>query len=102
MNRLALVVAAALAGATLSMGALAADIPVKEPPRLVAPFSWTGFYVGAHVGGAWSSIDTSNPDPLNTVFTLNHPFASQDASSWIWGAQAGYNLQFNQVVIGVE
>jgi outer membrane immunogenic protein len=102
MNRLNLAVAVALSTAALSSFAVAADIPVKAPPRLVAPFSWTGFYVGAHVGGAWSSIDTWSTDPLSTTFSVNYPFAVQEASSWIWGAQAGYNLQFNQVVIGVE
>jgi hypothetical protein len=30
--------------------AMAADMPLKAPPP-VAIFSWTGCYVGAHVGG---------------------------------------------------
>jgi outer membrane immunogenic protein len=35
----------------------AADLPVKAPP-VVAPFSWTGCYVGVYVGGAWSDGGT--------------------------------------------
>ena len=47
-----------LAGASLavlSLGAAnAADMPVKYVPP--APmFNWSGFYVGAHVGGTWGT-----------------------------------------------
>ena len=43
--------------------ALAADMPVKAaPPAPVAPiYNWTGFYIGAHVGGAWSDTDWFYP-----------------------------------------
>jgi outer membrane immunogenic protein len=43
----------ALGGLALAGPALAADLPVKAPP-VVAPavFSWTGCYIGGHVGGA--------------------------------------------------
>jgi len=36
----------------------AADMPVKAPPPLPPPvpvFSWTGFYVGGNIGGAWGN-----------------------------------------------
>jgi len=38
--------------------AVAADLPTMKgpppaPPAPVEIFSWTGFYIGAHVGGAW-------------------------------------------------
>src|SRR5258708_20998257 len=46
-----------LAGASLVLGlgvpALAADLPVKASPRkaqVVAPYSWTGWYIGANAG----------------------------------------------------
>ena len=32
-------------------GALAADMPVKAPPPPPPPPSWSGFYLGADVGG---------------------------------------------------
>ena len=35
--------------------ASAADLPRKAPPPVVAaplPFSWSGFYIGGHIGGA--------------------------------------------------
>ncbi len=36
--------------------ALAADLPVKAPPPVVAPmFNWSGFYIGAN--GGWGRSD---------------------------------------------
>ena len=32
---------------------LPARMPVKAPVIAPAPFSWTGFYLGIHGGGAW-------------------------------------------------
>lgn len=46
--------------------ALAADLPRKAPvyaPPPPPPFSWTGFYVGAAAGAAWTKADVT----LNTV-----------------------------------
>jgi len=49
-------------GAFLNVGvtyaAVAADPPVKAPvyPRSVKPpYDWSGLYLGANVGGAWSN-----------------------------------------------
>ena len=89
----------------LSLGAAtfqatAADLarrPVVAPAPVVVPvFSWTGFYVGANVGGAWSSttitsnITGANWKPSNTTF--------------IGGGQLGYNYQWpgSNWVIGAE
>jgi len=59
---------AALAAVTLAMAgpcAFAADYPVRAPvrapvaaPPVVAPiplYNWTGFYIGANIGGAWET-----------------------------------------------
>jgi outer membrane immunogenic protein len=42
--------------------AMAADMPVKaRPPVVVAEvFSWTGFYIGGDVGGAWGRDDVTH------------------------------------------
>lgn len=46
---------ASAAAITLSTGALAADLPIRGPALAPAPvfvaMNWTGFYVGAQVGG---------------------------------------------------
>jgi outer membrane immunogenic protein len=57
--------------------------------------NWSGFYVGAHVGGAWS--DTDWRSITASTFDL-----SQSASSVIGGAQAGFQHQFGNVVAGIE
>src|SRR5438128_12643975 len=67
-----LLLASAAAGALALAGpALAADIPVKAPPA-VAPvpvFTWTGCYIGGHVGFAGAQKYYSlTPVEANTVF----------------------------------
>jgi outer membrane immunogenic protein len=57
MNKIAIGVAtiAAVVGAP----ALAADMPVKAPPRAPAPiYSWTGWYVGGNVGYGWGHANS--------------------------------------------
>ena len=63
MRRSILAIASA---SLLSCGlANAADMPVKARPLPPPPpvFSWTGFYIGAHVGGAWGTTEST----LNSV-----------------------------------
>jgi outer membrane immunogenic protein len=44
-----------------SQQSLAADLPVKVP--YVAPvWSWTGFYIGGHLGGAWERKEWQTAD----------------------------------------
>jgi len=63
----------------------AADLAVKAPiykaaPPVVTYYSWTGCYVGGHVGGLWAKKDwtLAPPDP---AFALG----SHDANSWLGG-----------------
>src|SRR5262249_51067999 len=73
--------------------AMAADLPVKAPAMIAAPaFSWTGFYIGAHVGYGWGTIESTNVNG-------NAPFPpgsshSTDVNGILGGVQAGYNYQF--------
>lgn len=89
---------AALAGLGLVQAAAAADIPMRAAPAYkaapMAPaFSWTGFYVGAHVGGAWGNSEWTFPGFFD---------ASINTAGFIGGGQAGYNWQINQIVFGIE
>ena len=63
------------------------------PAPVVAPvssFSWTGCYVGGHVGGGWGQKDlTDFSEPL---FGPASPVA--DTSGWLAGGQIGCNYQF--------
>src|SRR3974390_2120684 len=48
---------AALGTIALASSAMAADLPVKAPaPLPAAPIpTWTGFYIGGHVGALWGN-----------------------------------------------
>jgi outer membrane immunogenic protein len=81
----------------VSLPATAADLPPQLPPYPppVAPYySWTGFYFGGNVGGAWA----------NGTVTDNFSGASWAAnrSAAIGGAQVGANLQMGNFVLGIE
>jgi outer membrane immunogenic protein len=120
MKKLAI---AAVAGSALLTGivtASAADMAYKAAPvpMAPAPFSWTGFYVGANVGGAWTGNNGgSDFGPLFPPFIVLAPQAviptlipgqldvlggGGRRSGVIGGGQIGYNYQVNQFVFGVE
>lgn len=94
---LALVAAtSAIASAHL---AFAADMPTKAPVAAPA-YSWTGFYIGGNIGYGTSSkdwTDISAATGLPTGF-----LASSKPDGFFGGAQAGYNYQVGQWVVGVE
>jgi outer membrane immunogenic protein len=74
----------------------AADLAVKAPPPpLPPPFSWTGFYIGANIGGAWA-----NNRWTDTLFLTN--FNNNNNGVFIGGGQVGANYQIGQFVIGGE
>ena len=82
--------------------ALAADLPrtyTKAPMVAPAPlFTWTGFYIGANVGGAWAHGDTTV-----TVGGVNVTGSGGDLNGVIGGGQIGYNWQIAPSwVIGIE
>ncbi len=73
--------------------AQAADMPAKAP-AYAAPFNWTGFYIGAHVGAGWST---------NKWF-LENGFvdANFNLNGFLGGGQIGYDWQSGWAVFGVE
>jgi opacity protein-like surface antigen len=77
----------------LSLGVVrAADMAVKAPALPIPLYNWSGFYVGANFGGAWTN------GGLNVVGSDFHA----DTTEFIVGVQAGYNFQFGHVLLGVE
>jgi outer membrane immunogenic protein len=94
MIRKFLLPAAALAAAA---PALAADLPREAPPAYppaVPLFTWTGIYLGGQIGYAWGTDTlTVFPFGFGTNFTPN---------GVVGGGHAGYNLQLNQFVVGLE
>ncbi len=84
--------------------ASAADLPRKAPayapPPPPAPFNWTGFYVGGHLGGDWGTKEWSNEvDPTGSSPGF---LGSGTVNGFLGGLQAGYNYQINWVVLGIE
>jgi hypothetical protein len=46
----------------VSLLAHAADMPIeKGSARFLPPYNWTGFYLGANLGGAWSNGSLNIP-----------------------------------------
>ena len=72
----------------------AADMPTKAMPAPVPvpPYNWSGFYVGANFGGAWTSGSLNIPD--------NNFYGG--LTEFIGGVQAGYNFQAGHLLLGVE
>lgn len=98
-----------LAGVALSAliagPAMAADLPVRGPvykaaPPVVTYYSWTGCYIGGHVGGLWVQKDWSDADPLSA--TAGQAIGSHDANGWLGGAQVGCNYQVGGWVFGIQ
>jgi outer membrane immunogenic protein len=88
----------------LSAGvAQAADMPIKAAPAAAPPpFNWTGFYIGAHAGGAWGTAESEIPfQILSHQFVF--PLASHNVNGFVAGGQVGYNWQVNPwLVFGIE
>jgi outer membrane immunogenic protein len=51
MKRISFAVVSALM--LVGTSVFAADMALKAPPP--PPFSWTGFYIGGELGGAWAN-----------------------------------------------
>ena len=89
----------AIAAFGAALPANAADLgyraPYQKAPVYAAPlYNWTGFYVGAHVGGVFSSDNNFN----NGLGTGNN-----GNGRLLGGFQAGADWQFNpNWVVGVE
>jgi outer membrane immunogenic protein len=115
----------------LSTGASAADLPARPIYKAPAPapaFSWTGFYIGGHLGGAWGTTESTLQDVTidrqcpkevvavavealaikcvggsRTISGLGIPISQTQTNGFVGGGQVGYNLQVSSwAVLGVE
>jgi opacity protein-like surface antigen len=82
----------ALIAVCVSVAARAADMPLKAPPAALPLYNWSGFYLGANLGGAWTSGSLNIPG--------NNFYGG--LTEFIGGVQAGYNLQVGHLLLGVE
>jgi outer membrane immunogenic protein len=91
---------ASVAAIALAGPALAAE-PAPAPPP-VPVFTWTGFYLGGQIGGAWD-YDSSRLAFFSPVTgALFDDGFTNKPSGVIGGAHLGYNLQIGQWVAGLE
>jgi outer membrane immunogenic protein len=76
---------------------MAADMPMatKAPVYAAPAFSWTGFYIGAQVGGG----TLSDPSASNSEGSGS---ALSGGKGAIAGGQVGYNYQDGNWVFGIE
>jgi outer membrane immunogenic protein len=85
--------------ATLALSALiaapatAAELAVKAPPAPYVPplYSWTGCYLGVHIGAGVHHADWTDED-----------FGEGSGAGVVGGFQTGCNYQIRQLVVGVE
>jgi outer membrane immunogenic protein len=67
-------------------------------------FSWTGLYIGAHLGYGWGSSSVENDPSAGNGDGFDGPIDGIDAGpyGWLGGLTAGYNWQMDSFLIGVE
>jgi len=112
MKKIAIGIAAIIT--LIGAPALAADMAVKAPPApvaAIAPYGWTGFYIGGNVGYGWgdssysfSADNGAGQGLLNTgISGITPQSGSFRAKGIVGGAQLGYNWQFDRVwLAGIE
>ena len=101
---------------TVALPALFAAGPAMGQGLPASPYNWTGFYLGVNVAPIGRGRMRRPPPPIPprqdlrvpTSLALTFPIidgigsGSMTGSGFTGGAQAGYNWQFNSVVVGLE
>jgi hypothetical protein len=72
---------------------------LKDEPAYMPAITWSGFYVGAHVGGVFGdeaalAISASGEEGAAAKADLN--------DTWLAGVYVGHNWQRSNIVFGVE
>ena len=67
-------------------------------------FSWTGFYIGGHLGYGWGSSSTSNLPGIGNGdgFDGNADGFAVQPYGWLAGVSVGYNWQYDHFIFGLE
>jgi outer membrane immunogenic protein len=96
MKRFFLTLGAGLLAVAMASPSFAADLPrpvYKAPPgAYIAPFSWSGFYLGINGGYGWGTSDWSS----------SATSGSTKPKGGLVGGTLGYNLQTGNWVWGIE
>ena len=113
-----LVVAEVAVAVAVAAPAMAADFPINAPPYAplygapqIIALSWTGCYLGGHIGGSFVDkkfggpfVDNAVPSTFgSTSFAISDPSEDLNSTGLLGGGQAGCNFQFaGDWVIGFE
>ena len=108
MKKMLFATAAALA-VTIAGSARAADLPLKAETPFAARFTWTGCYLGGHLGGGFAHKDITDPVQLvqdsfaAAAMTNGITTVSPAPSGVVIGGQIGCDYQFAPSwVVGIE
>jgi outer membrane immunogenic protein len=84
----------------LTSTALGADAFTGAQPSV---YDWSGFYAGAHIGYGDGTADiwTTALDPVGVPYAAT-AYSSFGSDGALGGVQAGFNMQWDRVVLGVE
>jgi len=111
MKKLLLASSALVFGGQVFAADLPARMPLKAPVTTAVPSSWTGFYFGGHVGGAWGTHDYSggpagdwalSSGTTTFAFLQANETPALKSKGFIGGGQFGYNYQSGNIVWGLE
>lgn len=75
-----------------SVGAFAADMPVKASASAYDP--WTGCYIGGNTGSARFDV--------HTIDVGNADFGSSSGGGWSYGGQIGCDTRLQNLVVGIR
>src|ERR1041385_4533048 len=81
----------------LAAPAMAADMPARtytKAPAYTGPaviYNWTGFYIGGHVGGAFSGDNSLQSSDGRFLGGVQGGFDYQFAPNWVGGIEAQYS-----------
>jgi outer membrane immunogenic protein len=95
---------ASVATVALAFNASAADmaLPIKAPVY-AAPFSWTGFYLGASAGGIGISSENTYTTTADPAFLGSGNGDTNRGTGVLAGGTIGYNYQgWGPWVVGIE
>ncbi len=106
-----ILIAIAAVAALAAGPALAADLPSRKAPPVMAPVpvrTWDGFYVGLSAGYAWGNADFNaypggswigDPDALGVMASATR---GMNLSGGAVSGSVGYNYEFAPFVAGLE
>ncbi|MEA2841390.1 MAG: outer rane immunogenic protein [Methylobacteriaceae bacterium] len=101
----------AIAAASMTASAYAADLPSRAPAPMLPPppvFTWTGFYVGVNGGGAFTRaqslpyFETFGNAPFFPAAGVSEFGPLPSRSGGFGGGQLGINWQTGMFVFGAE